>query len=486
MRIPGFAPPAIPLGTTGSRFFPQLVGLSPDDARTHVHVIGTSGSGKSRFLAGLFLALLDQGFSATLIDPHGDLARLVLGHLTARHVYTHEDAFERILYLDFPEADRQGRYLPFNVLRQSLAPHTIAANVVEAMHRAWPALADGVAPAFDLLVLSGVKVLLSNYLPLPLLYRLLTDQGFRDSLLVHEHDREVGAVFRDWYDRLSTRDQLAVAGATLRRVSLLTFDPVLKYSLGQRKTHLDFRDLLDRNRSLVINLALPNPDTRRLLGCLLTVAAEQGALARAALPPAQRSGAHFLCIDEFSEFTAQSEEALTHMLSLTRKYGLFLVMAHQTWSQASTRLRGALQNVGIEVVFRLGRADAEHTATVLGRVDPHRVKHEVADPAQAGRSHPVFYSMPEQWEGIAQAIEDLEPREAFVKRPGRPATRMRTLPVADPDVDPDRLAEVEAIYLQRYFRPGTEVETELEQSCRRTAALGSPELTRSRSLRADR
>jgi hypothetical protein len=40
---------------------------------------------------------------------------------------------------------------------------------------------------------------------------------------------------------------------------------------------------------------------------------------------------------------------------------------------------GSLQNTGIEVVFNVGRTDAEYTAKELGRIDPLQVKHEVKD-----------------------------------------------------------------------------------------------------------
>jgi TraM recognition site of TraD and TraG len=79
---------------------------------------------------------------------------------------------------------------------------------------------------------------------------------------------------------------------------------------------------------------------------------------------------HHLIIDEFSQFMAQSETALTRMLSETRKYGLFCVMAHQNWTQANERLKGALQNVGIEMILKSGRMDAEYSARILGSVDP--------------------------------------------------------------------------------------------------------------------
>jgi hypothetical protein len=432
------------LGTYNAGFWGSKPYRLPiDRAACHAHIIGVSGSGKSRFLAAYYLGLLSAGIPATLIDPHGDLSRLILGHLAAAGVYDRPDAYERVLYLDIPAAERVGRYLPLNVLAAHGSPHTIASNVKEAFHRAYPELARG-APMFDTLVQSGAKVLISNRLPLTCLFRLLIDKPFRDGLLAQESDADVVACFRDQYDRLPPRDQADQAGAALRRATLLTFSPVLKHSLGQPGMALDFRRILDANQSVIINLAVADAEARRLLGCLLTVAAEQGALSRAELPPHQRHGRHVLIIDEFSEFTAQSEEALARMLSQTRKFGLYLAMAHQTWSQASSRLKGALQNVGLEVVFRLGRDDAEHAAKVLGRVDPRSVSQR-QDTTTEG------VGMGEQWERFTQQIQDLMPRQAFVLPAGGQATAIRTRAVPDPAVSAELLARIEAEYLARSF-----------------------------------
>jgi hypothetical protein len=453
--------PALTLGSAGPADHPQPLIVPLDLATTHWHIIGASGSGKSRFLAALYLSLLRAGLPAMLIDPHGDLAQLVLAYLVAAGVYRTAAGFERVLYLDLPAAARAGRYLPLNVLRQHGSPHTVAANIKEAFHRAWPSLAGGTAPMFDTLVQDGVKVLISNDLPITALYKLLTDKPFRDACLAVEEDEDIVTFFHDQFDRLSVRDQADQAGAALRRAHLLTFSPVLKYSLSQRHNALPMREILDLNRSVIVNLALGDADARRLLGCLLTVSIEQAALSRADVPATARGGPYFLCLDEFAEFSAQSEDALARMLSLTRKYGLFLVMSHQSWSQASERLRGALGNVGVEVVFRLGRADAEYSASVIGRVDPLAVKHEIPDATAAGRGHPVFFSPSEQREQSISAIQDLAAREAFIRLPGGVVRPFRTLAVPDPAVDPDELAAVEAHYLATCFRPPAEADSNL-------------------------
>ncbi len=138
---------------------------------------------------------------------------------------------------------------------------------------------------FDTLIQDGVKVLISNDLPLTRLYRLLTDRVFRQQLLRQEQDPDVVRFFRDQFERLPPRDQINQAGSALRRAHLLTFSPVLRHSLGQtgepaRLSAADRRGPLGHHQPG----AAATPIARRLLGCLLTVSAEQGALSRAELP----------------------------------------------------------------------------------------------------------------------------------------------------------------------------------------------------------
>ncbi len=445
--------PRIPLGTYGPPLLRRTLWLPLEEAKTHVHVIGKSGSGKSRWLVGWLRALIHAGQSVVFLDPHGDTARFLLGYLVADGFFDRPEAFERLLYLDIPAAARQERYLPLNWLDQpKRKPHKLGSHVKEAFHRCWPELSFG-APMFDTLVQDGVKVLISNRLPLTALYRLLTDQAFRSRLLAREDDPDIVAFFHGQFDRLKPHDQVDQAGAALRRAHLLTYHPELKHSLGQPALLLSFREILDRGQSVVINLAVEDEDTKRLLGCLLTVFAEQGALSRAELPPGERFGTTFLAIDEFSSFSAQSAEALGTMLSQTRKYGLFATLAHQNWTQATAKLQGALQNCGLEVTFKTGRDDAERSARIVGTVDPLDRKHEVANEQALERTHPVYYSLPEQWERWVQRLVGLERGQAYVKDPRDRVVKIASPWLPEPSVDRDRLAAVEEHYLRTCFRP---------------------------------
>ena len=459
---------APPLGSHDQTWWRRLLGVPPPTytiplarARTHFNVIGGTGSGKSRFLASLYISLLRAGYSATLIDPQGDLCELILATLVDRGVYDErhgEHPYQQLLYLNLPAVAAQGRYMPFNVLARRVAHSSsmpdddIAGSVKEAFHHAWPELAHGAA-TFDTLLPDATLLLLHHNLPLTAMRLLLVNHDFREQLLAQETDMELVSSFRDVYDQLRKADQVAYAGSVLRRARQLTQIDVLRYGLGQPDMLLNFRRIMDHNQSLLINLDLDSPDARRLLGCFLTTCAEQDVRTRGAIAASARTGTHYLIIDEFSEFAATSGEALAAMLSKTRKYGLFTVMAHQTWDQASTRLQAGLQNVGVRVVFNLDRADAVRTAGAIGRVDVHAVKHEVSDAAAQDRSHPVFASLPEQWETWAQQIQDLRsgdtapPGEAFVRVKQQGTTKVTALPMPDPQVDAGKLVEVQQHYL---------------------------------------
>jgi hypothetical protein len=455
--LAGIIEPRLTLGTFGPLPILKLpLKIRRSQANTHWHIIGTSGSGKSFFLAQLFLSLLKQGSPVTLIDPHGDLAKLVLTHLVGQGRYHDTATYERIIYLDLPAAEQQGRFLPFNPLLQELPAHTIASNFKEAMHRAFPELSQGAA-IFDTLLPRALRVLLANNLPITALEPFLWDERFRSQVLEKLTGQDAASItnyFAHVYAELRRSEQITYAGSVLRRAALLTDLPVLRYSFAQPHNCLPFRKIMDSGQSVIINLALRELEASRLLGCLITVGYEQAALSRA---DAVDRRSHHLIVDEFHSFTTQSAQAFASMLSQSRKFGLYLCAAHQFWGQANQHLQEALQNTGIEVVFNVGRTDAEYTAKQLGRIDPLQVKHEVEDEYAVEKTHPVFYNLAEQWQSFAEYLQDLPPRHFALKLRGQKVKAGKTRNLPKPRVDPKELSEVEQEYLHRYFRPKQEI-----------------------------
>lgn len=448
----------------GLAFWPRWVELTGSELQQHKHIIGLTGQGKSKLLASIFAQLHGQGQACGLIDPHGDLALDCLRLLIERGARLDGGGPRPLLYIDFAHGEA---YLPFNVLQGRGDSHTRARQLVEVCKRAWPALADGAAPTFENILLHAAVVLIENGQPLTVLGRLLVDKTFRDMSLIQVRDEQVVRFFHERYDRWG-RDGVLMRESTLNRLALLTFSPTLRYSLGQRENALDFRQHMDEGVSVIYNLGGLDEATQTFLGCLLTVGYEVAALSRADLPPEARRPWHLL-IDEFAQFSAPTETALARVLSLCRKYGLVLSLAHQHRAQLNERLAGALQNT-LAIAFQLGRSDAEWAARQFGRFEPHEVRHVVDDPGTLERTHPLFYSAPETFERWTAALEELGPRQAFIKR-GRTAIKLRTLEVATSKATEGRLGAIIDGYHQLLLRPAHLVRSQVDGLLAQPASL---------------
>ena len=76
--------------------------LTPEILRTHMHVLGSTGVGKSFFLEAVIKSLILQGYGVALVDPHGDLYHRIL-------------AFCAWLSLKKPQLQLHRRVVPFDV-----------------------------------------------------------------------------------------------------------------------------------------------------------------------------------------------------------------------------------------------------------------------------------------------------------------------------------------------------------------------------------
>ena len=172
-----------------------------------------------------------------------------------------------------------------NILKtKNRTPYDAAYDFLEAVKRAWPSIADGSAPQLENILLASSFLLAEAGQPVTKMQELLTDKTFRDAVLAQANDEYVTRFFIERFDRWG-KGAATMVESTLRRVFLLTFSPVLRYTLGQKDNLLDFRRFMDEGISVIYDLGgIDNPDARRLLGCLITVGYETAALSRSDIP----------------------------------------------------------------------------------------------------------------------------------------------------------------------------------------------------------
>jgi hypothetical protein len=446
--------PLITLGTyrAGSRAQPFVLG--PREVRSHGVVSGRSGFGKSSFLQSLALQYLAEHEPFSLADPHSDAARGVLSYLLQRKFFEEGDAFERLWYIKW---SRRDCYVPFNVLAQPrFDEYTLAGHIHEAFARAFPA-ADGTTPLFSSILLPSLVVLIHNGYPITNLLRLITDKPWRDHLLSTVQDPNIHAFF----ERFETWGKGASLESTARRLHLLTFNPALRYSLGQRQNRFDFREVLDRGISVLHDLGGLDEETRRLLMCLLQVGYEAAALSREDLPSNRRTS-HHLIVDEAASSAATSSEGFAHMLEQTRKFNLFLTLGFQSVQQLPKPLQIAAGNVSFEVAFRQTEADAKAFA------------HHFTDPASLLASAEQLanaMSTTQLHTGTTLLLERLGVQEARVRVGDRVAT-IATLSLPRPQEDDETLARLIDDYARRLATPADRAREESDGAPPRSETQG--------------
>jgi hypothetical protein len=416
-------PHSLTIGKTGKwPLYLLPVVLRGRELEKHKHIMGISGAGKSKLNAHIATSLLLQGQPCSVVDPHADLTHDVLAILFDRGYFKNPDAYDKLWYVEFARTDR---VLPFNVLHQPYSVQTTVRNLLEAVKRVFPALDGGAAPNFENILQYTAVALTQNRLPVTDASRVLTEKDFREQLLAHCTHEETQAFFHTRFDQWDSRERTHNIESTLNKISIFTFTDSLKYALGARENRLNFRSIMDNGVSVLFNLGNLDAETRHLVGSLIMVGFEQATLSRADSLEAARRHYHLL-VDEFAQFSTRSEEAFTTFLSEARKFKVTLWLSHQTGMQLSPRFQSALQNA-LPIFFQPGRSDALWAAQIFGTYDPFRVKHTVADQTQEQKSHPVFWGVNEQFEDMARQLEELRPREAYMKLARRFGPGMKTI-----------------------------------------------------------
>jgi hypothetical protein len=330
--------------------------LDGDARRRHVYAIGQTGTGKSTLLLNLIAQDLAAGAGLALLDPHGDLAELVLAQIPRCRR-------NDVVYVNPADAERPIGFNPLSRVPESLKP-IVADGVVSAFQHVWP---DSWGPRLDYILLNAVRTLLDvpggTLLMLP---RLLTDDTFRVQLIERcVTDPIVRSFWLNEYARYTESLRVEAISPIQNKIGKILMEPRLRNMLAQPRSTITPRRLMDEGAVVVCNLSKGGlgESTSHLLGALLVTAFAQAALSRADTPEPDRRVFH-VYTDEFQSFATTS---FALILSEARKYGLTLTMAHQYLDQLPDDLRAAVfGNVGSIVALRTGARDSTILAEQIG------------------------------------------------------------------------------------------------------------------------
>jgi len=331
----------------------RIFGIKRDDRRRHVYVIGKTGMGKSNLLENMAIQDIRNGEGVCVVDPHGEFAEKMLRAIPSNRI-------NDVIYFNPSDAEFP---IAFNILEavDEDKKNLIASGMMGVFKKIWP----DVWSARMEYILNNTILALLDYPGSTMLgvNRMMSDKDYRKRVYPKIKDPVVKSFWINEFDKWDDKFRKEAVAAIQNKVGQFLSSSVIRHIVGQPKSAINMRDIMDNQKILIINLSKGRigEDSMRLLGGMIVTKIQLAAMGRVDMHEEDRKD-FYLYVDEFQNFATES---FANILSEARKYKLNLILAHQYINQlifdSNTTVRDAVfGNVGTIVAFRVGAEDAEH------------------------------------------------------------------------------------------------------------------------------
>lgn len=357
----------------------KSIRFTPKDREGHMHVIGSTGTGKSKFMELLLRQdILNNKAGLCLLDPHGSLYEEILLYASHRHPHLAER------FVLFNPAEDMGCITGFNPIPQD-AEHVdyIIQSLVSACLKAWGQDNTATTPRISRWLENIFYTVIANDLTLiesaPLMG--IFNKSQREVLLRKVHSEVILDDWRMFESSNNTQKQSLIEGAA-NRLRKFIGNQTIRQVIGCRSRALDFTKVMQEGKIVLINLNGRNKITYEnssLLGIMMVNEIFRCAKFRNPRDPSVKP--FYVYIDEFAQFITQD---IARTLEEARKFKVFMILAHQHLAQLREEdeylYASVMTNCKNKVVFGgLSREDAEVMTDELmtGFVDLKSIKDEL-------------------------------------------------------------------------------------------------------------
>jgi hypothetical protein len=338
------------------------VRLGEESLWHHIFMVAKTQKGKSTLMAHLAAEAMRKKTALVVIDPHGDLARSLLGLVPRSRA-------SDVVFIDFSDMHQ---VVGLNLLDMSQGRNAdaIVSNIVHVGELIWsdnwgPRMEDALRMALRTL-LSANEILARRRQPqftlldIPPLFEL---PNFRHRLIEqYVGDQEILQWWTGYFERLYESLRMDVINPVLTKIHRFSTHKAVRNIVGQANSTVNFRELLNERRILLVNTAtgVIGPDAGGLLGAVLVDYINFAVREQMAIPdPAARARA-VIVIDEFQAIPGVDYQGL---LAELQKMGASFILATQALGQLDAidhALRPSiLSNVSTLFVFQTSAEDAD-------------------------------------------------------------------------------------------------------------------------------
>ncbi|GLI03352.1 helicase HerA domain-containing protein [Phytohabitans aurantiacus] len=295
------------------------VALPVVDARQHIHLLGSTGSGKSTEMCHLVLDDIKAHRGVVVIDPKGDLVLDILDRIPA-------SVADRVVLID-PDQPGGATLNPLQGLDDDLIVDNIVSIFSKIFQRHWGPRID------DVLRVACLTLMRKANATLTLIPPLLQDKQFRAAFTVNLDDPEGLLGFWQWYEQTPPPLRAQIIAPVLSRLRAFLLRDFVKATLGVPKSSFDMGHVLDRGGILLARLPKGQigEETAKLMGSFVFASVWQAATARARIPEPERRDA-CVYVDE-AHNVLNLAGSVGDMLAEARGYHLSLLLAHQNLTQ---------------------------------------------------------------------------------------------------------------------------------------------------------
>ncbi|MGI0034870.1 MAG: type IV secretory system conjugative DNA transfer family protein [Nitrososphaera sp.] len=327
------------------------VAISQKARQQGLYIIGATGAGKSTLIANLILADIKQGLGVCLIEPHGDLTKTVIGGIP-------ENRLKDVALLDIMES---GYPFGLNLFQcpeaRSIKTMASTANFVSHVFaKVWGAGTE--TPRLMQVLRVVTRILIENpgttFSEIPL---LLASSLVRERMVESVTNSSIVS-FLELYNGMPARDKAFYIDSTMNKVASFLDEPMIRNIVSQSETTVDFREIMDSGKILLVKLSPQFEEASMLIGAVIIGKLLMAAFSRTDTPEQSRRQFNLYC-DEFQRFATSDFATL---ISEARKFCIATTLSHQTLSQIDEANRTAAIAAGNLIVFRVSGDDAKALA----------------------------------------------------------------------------------------------------------------------------
>lgn len=348
------------------------VNLTDEDLITHIHGVGATRSGKSKWLEWFCRELYRQGLGFTVIDPQGKLSRDLLDY------FAYIRPRRPIIYFD---PSRTDYLVPFNAFRMGQDEISIRVEKqVEAILRVWGAENSDETPRLERWLRCICHLFASGHVSINEVSDILSwpYASVRESIADLLKGNRV--IQNEWLELLSykkTQEFSQQIESARNRLFRFISNPQLRRIMSLEEKSLDFLPIFEEGAIVIANLAETDvlaEKHARLLGALIIN--ELWAAVRKDRPKPPRNP-YFLLIDEVQKFITPD---LKEILDRGAGKGLHLGVFHQHLVQFKEQdpwtFASIMTNARLKLVF--GGLTKEDTLLMADEMFANQISYDEA------------------------------------------------------------------------------------------------------------